>query len=353
MSEHGSSLDRLNTLEREALASVQQAQTSDALQAWQGTYFGTKRSKGALDEVMSELGKLSKEDRPAFGKRVNDVKQTITAAFEAKQASVKAAELEAAIQAGALDVTLPGTPVNRGRLHPSTLTLRRIIKIFAQMGFEVYRSPDIETEALNFELLNIPQEHPARDMWDTFYTTQPGVLLRTHTSPGQIRAMRERGHSGTQPIRVILPGMVYRYEQVTARSEMQFNQVEGLAIGRNITMTDLKGVFYEFARHMFGSDGQIRFRSSYFPFTEPSVEVDVYLGTSTERNRMLTKGTGWLEISGAGMVHPTVLRNGGYDPAQWSGFAFGMGPERQAMRLYGIDDIRTFWQNDLRFLEQF
>ncbi|MCS6774090.1 MAG: phenylalanine--tRNA ligase subunit alpha, partial [Thermoflexales bacterium] len=219
--------------------------------------------------------------------------------------------------------------------------------------FEVYRSPEVETDELNFTLLNMPEDHPARDMWDTFYTTTPGVILRTHTSPGQIRVMRERSKNGPQPLRVILPGMVYRYEQVTARSESQFHQVEGLVIGRNITMADLKGVFAEFAHHMFGSAGQIRFRGSYFPFTEPSVEVDVYLGTETERARMLTKGTGWLEIAGAGMVHPTVLRNGGYDPEEWTGFAFGMGPERQAMRVYGINDIRYFWQNDLRFLEQF
>jgi phenylalanyl-tRNA synthetase alpha chain len=347
------SLDRLDALEREALAALETAGDSDALQAWQGRYFGTKRSKGELEQAMAALGALSKEERPAFGKRANEVKDALTAALEAREAVVKAREMEAAMQAGAIDVTLPGTPVTMGRLHPSTLTLRRISRIFAQMGFEVYRSPDVETDELNFELLNMPAEHPARDMWDTFYTTQPGVLLRTHTSPGQIRVMRERGENGTKPIRVILPGMVYRYEQVTARSEMQFNQVEGMVVGRNITMADLKGVFSEFARHMFGSAGTIRFRGSYFPFTEPSVEIDVFLGTDNERNRMLTKGTGWLEISGAGMVHPTVLRNGGYDPAQWSGFAFGMGPERQAMKLFGINDIRYFWQNDLRFLEQF
>ncbi len=347
------SLARLNTLEQEALVSLHDIGTSDALQTWQGKYFGTKRTKGALDEAMQALGQLSKEERPAFGKRANEVKQAISTALEAKQAQVKEAELAEAMKAGALDVTLPGTPVQRGRLHPSTLALRRIIKIFAQMGFEVYRSPDVETDELNFELLNMPQEHPARDMWDTFYTTTPGVLLRTHTSPGQIRAMRERGENGTKPIRIIVPGMVYRYDQVTARSEMQFNQVEGLVVGRNITLADLKGVFYEFARHMFGASGEIRFRGSYFPFTEPSVEIDAWLGTDTERARMLTKGTGWLEISGAGMVHPTVLRNGGYDPAEWSGFAFGMGVERTALRLYGINDIRYFWQNDVRFLEQF
>lgn len=343
----------LDALEREALAALAQATTGEALQAWHAKYFGTKRTKGELEYAMAAISTLGPAERPAFGKRANEVKQTLTAAFEARQAEVKEAELEAAMKAGALDVTLPGAPVPRGRLHPSTMTLRRIIKIFAHMGFEVYRSPEVETDEMNFGLLNMPPEHPARDMWDTFYTTQPGVLLRTHTSPGQIRVMRERGANGTKPIRVILPGMVYRYEQVTARSEMQFNQVEGLAVGRNITFADLKGVMAEFARHMFGGDARIRFRCSYFPFTEPSVEVDVYWGLATERDRMITKGTGWLEIAGAGMVHPTVLRNGGYDPAEWSGFAFGMGPERQAMRLLGISDIRYFWQNDLRFLEQF
>lgn len=347
------SLDRLNALESEALAALQAAGDSDALQAWQGRYFGTKRSKGELEQALALLGTLGKEERPAFGKRANEVKQALTGALQAREAEVKERELAAAMQAGALDVTLPGAPVTLGRLHPSTITLRRITRIFTQMGFEVYRSPEVETDELNFELLNMPAEHPARDMWDTFYTTQPGVLLRTHTSPGQIRVMRERGEGGAKPIRVILPGMVYRYEQVTARSEMQFNQVEGLVVGHNITLSDLKGVFSEFARHMFGSSGAIRFRGSYFPFTEPSVEIDVHLGVDTERNRMLTKGTGWLEISGAGMVHPSVLRNGGYDPNEWSGFAFGMGPERQAMRLFGINDIRYFWQNDLRFLEQF
>ncbi len=343
----------LDALEREALAALAQASTGEALQAWHGKYFGTKRAKGELEQAMSAIASLSPAERPAFGKRANEVKQALTAAFEARQAAVKEAELEAAMKTGALDVTLPGATIPRGRLHPSTLTLRRIIAIFARMGFEVYRSPEVETDEMNFGLLNMPPEHPARDMWDTFYTTQPGVLLRTHTSPGQIRVMRERGANGTQPIRVILPGMVYRYEQVTARSEMQFNQVEGLAIGRTITFADLKGVMAEFARHMFGGDTRIRFRCSYFPFTEPSVEVDVYWGLATERDRMITKGTGWLEIAGAGMVHPTVLRNGGYDPAEWFGFAFGMGPERQAMRLLGISDIRYFWQNDLRFLEQF
>lgn len=343
-------LDQLNQLERSALAALSGINTAEELTAWQARIFGTKRTKGELDQALSALATLSKEDRPVFGKRANEVKQALVAAFEARQAEVKELELERAMQTGALDVTLPGAPMSRGRLHPSTQALRRVVRIFAGMGFEVYRSPDVETDENNFELLNMPPEHPARDMWDTFYTTTPGVLLRTHTSPGQIRVMRERCPN---PIRVVLPGMVYRYEQVTARSEMQFNQVEGLAIGRHITLADLKGTMTEFARRMYGNDQKIRFRCSYFPFTEPSVEVDVYWGLETERDRMITKGTGWLEIAGAGMVHPRVLRNGGYDPAEWSGFAFGMGVERTAMRLYSINDIRYFWGNDLRFLEQF
>jgi phenylalanyl-tRNA synthetase alpha chain len=346
-------LEQLDILESEALTALQATQTSEDLATWQGKYFGTKRSKGALDAALSALGKLSKEDRPVFGKRANEVKQNLNTALETRKLVVQQLELEAKMRVGALDVTLPGRQTQRGRLHPSNQNLRNIAQIFAQMGFEVYRSPDVETDEMNFELLNMPPEHPARDMWDTFYTNTPGVILRTHTSPGQIRAMRELGANGTKPIRVILPGMCYRYEQVTARSEMQFNQVEGIVIGRNITLADLKGAMSEFGRRMFGGDGLIRFRGSYFPFTEPSVEVDVFLGTNTPQARMLTKGTGWLEISGAGMVHPTVLKNGGYNPDEWSGFAFGMGPERVAMRLHGINDIRNFWANDLRFLEQF
>jgi phenylalanyl-tRNA synthetase alpha chain len=221
------------------------------------------------------------------------------------------------------------------------------------MGFQVYRSRDVEDDDTNFTLLNIPPHHPARDMWDTFHTTTPGVILRTHTSPGQIRAMHEYGENGTQPIRVILPGMCYRYEQISARSEIQFNQVEGLAVGHNIRMTDLKGTIAEFARRMFGEDKRVRFRGSHFPFTEPSMEVDVECILCGGNGCSVCKYTGWLEIAGCGMVHPVVLENGGYDPTVWSGFAFGMGPERMTMLKHGIDDIRYFWGNDLRFLEQF
>jgi phenylalanyl-tRNA synthetase alpha chain len=247
-------------------------------------------------------------------------------------------------------VTLPGRPRTLGRLHPATQTLRQILAIWAEMGFQVYRSRDVETEAYNFELLNIPAHHPARDMWDTFYTTTPGVVLRTHTSPGQIHVMRERA---PEPIRVVLPGMCYRYEQVTARAEIQFNQVEGLAVGRDITFGDLKGTLTAFARRYFGQDVRTRFRAAHFPFTEPSAEMDSECFVCSGKGCPVCKQTGWLEILGSGMVHPTVLANGGYDPEEFSGFAFGMGSERISMLKHRIEDIRAFWANDMRFLGQF
>lgn len=201
-------LEQLDALEREALAALQQVENSEALHAWRARYFGAKRTEGALEQLMKRIGSLPPEQRPAFGRRANAVKQTLIAAYEQREAHVKTAEMQAALQANALDVTLPGRPIAVGRLHPSTLTLRRIIQIFTRMGFEVYRSPEVETDEMNFTLLNMPPDHPARDMWDTFYTTTPGVILRTHTSPGQIRVMRERSKNGPQPLRVILPGMV-------------------------------------------------------------------------------------------------------------------------------------------------
>ena len=217
------------------------------------------------------------------------------------------------------------------------------------MGFQVYESPDVETDEMNFELLNMPAYHPARDMWDTFWISDD-VLLRTHTSPGQIRAMREQH---PEPIRVILPGKCYRYEQITARAEHQFYQVEGLAVGHDIRMTDLIGTLTEFARRFYGADRRIRIRGSYFPFTEPSIEADMDCIMCQGEGCRVCKYSGWLEICGAGMVHPVVLKNGGYDPEEWSGFAFGLGVERPAMLKYDIDDIRLFYENDLRFLRQF
>ncbi|MFZ1403349.1 MAG: phenylalanine--tRNA ligase subunit alpha, partial [Anaerolineae bacterium] len=241
-------------------------------------------------------------------------------------------------------------PPSLGRIHPSNAVLRRIYAIFGQMGFQVYDAPDVELDEINFQLLNIPPDHPARDMQDTFYTKDPAVLLRTHTSPGQIRAMRQFAPA---PLRVILPGKCFRYEPVTARSEFMFHQVEGLAVGKGITMADLKGTLQEFANQLYGEGRQLRFRCSYFPFVEPGVEVDMDCILCGGRGCRLCKYSGWLEISGAGMVHPVVLRNGGYDPAIYTGFAFGMGPERITMLKHSIDDIRYFFSNDVRFLEQF
>ena len=278
------------------------------------------------------------------------MKQALQEALDQRTAEVKSAEMAADIAGGAIDVTLPGRQQAKGRLHIATQTLREIYSIWSDMGFQIFRSRDVETDEYNFELLNIPQHHPARDMWDTFHTTTPGVILRTHTSPGQIHAMRKYN---PEPIRVILPGMCYRYEQITARSEIQFHQIEGLAVGKNITFTDLKGTLTSFARRMFGQGRKVRFRANYFPFTEPSAEMDVECMICNGKGCRVCKYTGWLEILGCGMVHPNVLKNGGYDPDEFSGFAFGMGPERIAMLKYGIDDIRYFWSNDLRFLEQF
>jgi phenylalanyl-tRNA synthetase alpha chain len=340
-------LEELENIGQAALSELPTIQDSTALEKWYSRYMGRK---GSLTGMLRRVGELSPADRPAFGKRSNELKNSLDGAYEARAAEVKAIEMEKAITEGTLDVTLPGRPVPAGRLHVTTQTLREIYKIWADMGFQVYRARDVETDEYNFQLLNFPPHHPAREMQDSFYTNTDGVLLRTHTSPGQIHAMREYC---PEPIRVILPGMCYRSEQVTARSEMQFTQVEGLAVGPGIRMTDLKGTLTSFAQRMFGEGRPTRFRASYFPFTEPSAEMDVECIICNGKGCRTCKYSGWLEILGCGMVHPVVLRNGGYDPEKYSGFAFGMGPERIAILKYGIDDIRYFWGNDLRFLEQF
>ncbi len=337
----------LAALEGGALAALASAADEAALEEVRVRYLGRK---GSLASILRNLADLEPAERPAIGKLANEVKQRLEAALVARREALQAATRAAALAAERVDVTLPGRPIPMGRLHPSTRILRRICQIWADMGFQIYRSRDIETEEMNFELLNIPAHHPARDMWDTFYTTTDGVLLRTHTSPGQIRAMREQCPA---PIRVILPGMCYRYEQITARSEIQFHQVEGLAVGRHVTMTDLKGTLISFAHRMFSATRRVRFRASHVPFTEPSAEMDVECMLCEGGGCAVCKQTGWLEILGCGMVHPEVLRNGGYDPATHSGFAFGMGPERITMLKHRIEDIRYFWANDLRFLEQF
>jgi phenylalanyl-tRNA synthetase alpha chain len=337
--------DQIQQVEQEALTALSAIQDESKLGEWRTKYLG---NKGQIRAMLSQIGGLPKEERGPFGQAVNDLKTKLTEAFETRAQELRMAAIARDLEAGEVDITLPGRSRPRGHLHPSTQTLREFYNIWADMGFQVFRTREVEDDDTNFTLLNFPKDHPARDMQDTFYTTTPNVILRTHTSPGQIRAMRELGENGTKPIRVILPGMCFRYEQISARSEIQFHQVEGLAIGRNIHLSDLKGTVAEFVKRFYGADVQVRFRSSYFPFTEPSMEVDI-----SSDDMRLTKGTGWVEIAGSGMVHPNVLRNGGYDPTQWSGFAFGMGPERIAMRRYQIEDIRYFWQNDLRFLQQF
>jgi phenylalanyl-tRNA synthetase alpha chain len=340
-------LKQLDEIQEQALASLDAVSGLAELDSWRIKYLGKKSD---LTQILRDVGNLPREERPAVGKRGNEVKLALEAAYDARKQALERGELASLLEKDRIDVTLPGRPVLLGRIHISTKTLREIYAIFAQMGFQVYTARDVELDLYNFQLLNMPPGHPARDMWDTFYTTHEGVLLRAHTSPGQIHAMREYY---PEPIRVILPGKCYRYEQVTVRHESMFYQVEGLAVGKRITMTDLKGVMAEFARQMFGADRQMRFRASYFPFTEPSVEVDMDCIICRGDGCRLCKYTGWLEIAGAGMVHPTVLQNGGYDPAVYSGFAFGMGPERIAMLKHDIDDIRYFFSNDLRFLEQF
>jgi phenylalanyl-tRNA synthetase alpha chain len=342
--------DQLNAIKTQALEALQTITDSEMLHQWEIQYLG---KKGEVTLLLRGTGQLPAEDRPRFGKLANETKNELIEAHSAHAELIHQQELARDLEEGEIDITLPGLPRRKGGLHPSTQTLRQFYTIWADMGFQVYRSREVEDDDTNFKLLNFPEHHPARDMQDTFYTTEPNVILRTHTSPGQIRAMRDLGENGKQPIRVILPGMCYRFEQLTARSEIQFFQVEGLAVGRNIHMSDLKGTITEFARRMFGATAQVRFRASYFPFTEPSMEVDVECFLCGGEGCSVCKYTGWLEIAGSGMVHPNVLRNGGYDPTEWSGFAFGMGPERITMLKHHINDIRYFWGNDLRFLEQF
>lgn len=343
-------LEQLELLYGQGLAELEALTDSASLHEWHIRYLG---KKGELTLLLRNMGSLSKEDRPAFGKRANEVKEALTAAHLERTAHIEEQELAADLQEGQIDITLPGRQHTVGGLHPSTRTFRDLFRIWGEMGFQIYRSRDVEDDETNFTLLNMPPHHPARDMQDTFYTTEPNIIMRTHTSPGQIRAMHELGENGTRPIRVILPGMCYRFEQITARSEVQFHQMEGLVIGRNIRMSDLKGTIAAFAERMFGAGTAVRFRASYFPFTEPSMEVDIECFLCGGKGCNVCKYSGWLEILGSGMVHPTVLQNGGYDPTQWSGFAFGMGPERITLLKHGIRDIRYFWSNDARFLDQF
>ncbi len=352
-------LKELDQIRLDGLAALDAVGDTAALEAWRIAYLG--RSAPIMG-VFTRMGQFSKEERPVIGQAANMVKLALEEAFTQKLEAARASEMQKTIEIDHLDVTLPGRKPNRGRLHPATQNLRRVLAILADMGFQVYTSREVESDEYNFQLLNIPPHHPAREMQDTFYIDSPrqegtySMVLRTHTSPGQIRAMREFSASDPQnppPIRIALPGMCFRYEQITARSEVQFNQVEGLVVGENITFGDFKFTLMEYARRMFGQNTKMRFRSDHFPFTEPSAEMDVECFICGGKGCTVCKRSGWLEIVGAGMVHPTVLANGGYDPSRYTGFAFGMGPERQFMLRHKINDIRYFWGNDIRFLEQF
>lgn len=339
-------LEQLETLRQDASASMATIKDEEALNQWHSQYLGRR---GALTQVLRGVGTLAREERPAVGRAGNEIKVWLEAQHERIGQELAQAALRAELATEGIDVTLPGRPQVLGKLHPTIVVLRQIYRIFRELGFAVYDGREVESDEYNFELLNMPPGHPARDMWDTFHTTTPGIILRTHTSPGQIHAMREYAPN---PIRLILPGKVYRHEDVTARAESQFYQVEALVVGRAISLSDLKGTVQHFADRMYGAGRRVRFRKSYFPFTEPSVEVDIDCMLCDAEGCRICKHTGWLEIMGAGMVHPTVLANGGYDPSAWSGYAFGMGPERVAMLKYGIPDIRLFYHNDVRFLNQ-
>ena len=292
--------------------------------------------KGALTAHLKSLGKMPAEQRAAAGKQINQIKQALSASIESRQAELEAESVETRLAGERLDVTLPGRGRNIGHLHPVTRTMRRMQEIFRLAGFDVRTGPEVEDDYHNFAALNFPEDHPARAMHDTLFL-ESGLLLRTHTSPVQVRAMREQG----APIRLIAPGRVYRCDSDPTHTPM-FTQVEGLAVDRGISFSNLKSILYEFVSLFFEREVQLRFRPSYFPFTEPSAEVDV-----------MSESGRWLEILGCGMVHPNVLRNVDIDPEEFTGYAFGMGVERLAMLRYGVDDLRLFFENDLRFIEQF
>jgi phenylalanyl-tRNA synthetase alpha chain len=347
MTEQVNLFDQLDEIQRSALDALVQVRDDYSLQAWRTSYLG--RSAPVM-QVFSRLGQAPKELRPQIGQRANQVKVTLESALEERSEIIRGEALKRSLENESLDISLPGRQPMHGRLHPETQVQRDMSRIFAEMGFQIYRSPDVETDEYSFELLNIPAYHPARDMWDTFYTTTPGVILRPHTSPGQIHAMRE---FAPNPVRVALPGMCFRYEQISARRDIQFNQVELLAVGHNITFGDLKGTLDDFARRLFGAQMRTRLRPSYFPFTEPSAEMDIECVLCGGKGCAMCKGSGWLEIMGCGMIHPTVLANGGYDPREFSGFAAGIGSARVEILRSRIPDIRYMWANDVRFLEQF
>lgn len=339
--------ERLTELQAEALEKVAQSTDLKELNDVRVQYLG---KKGPITEVLRGMGKLSAEERPKMGALVNEVREAIATKIEAKQQELEAAAINEKLAAETIDVTLPGRKVNVGNHHPLTRVIEEVEDLFIGMGYTVAEGPEVETDYYNFEALNLPKGHPARDMQDSFYITDD-ILLRTHTSPMQARTMEKK--QGKGPVKIICPGKVYRRDNDDATHSHQFMQIEGLVVDENIRMSDLKGTLDVFAKKMFGEDREIRLRPSFFPFTEPSVEVDISCKICGGKGCNVCKGTGWIEVLGAGMVHPNVLEMAGYDSKKYTGFAFGIGAERIAMLKYGVDDIRHYYTNDIRFLKQF
>ncbi|MBP2000477.1 phenylalanyl-tRNA synthetase alpha chain [Paenibacillus shirakamiensis] len=339
--------ERLEALKLEAIEHLNQVVDAVQLNDLRVKYLG---KKGALTEILRGMGALSAEERPVIGQVGNEVRAAIESIIESKASYFQNQETEQRLSAEKVDVTLPGRALKQGAIHPLTKVIQEIEDIFIGLGYRIAEGPEVEMDYYNFEALNLPKNHPARDMQDSFYITED-LLMRTQTSPVQVRTMESM--KGEVPVRVICPGKVYRRDDDDATHSFQFHQIEGLVIGKGIRMSDLKGTLLQFTREMFGPNTQIRLRPSFFPFTEPSAEVDVTCVKCGGSGCRICKHTGWLEILGCGMVHPKVLEMGGYDSEQYTGFAFGMGVERIALLKYGIEDIRNFYSNDLRFLQQF
>ncbi|MBR7554235.1 phenylalanine--tRNA ligase subunit alpha [Allobacillus sp. GCM10007491] len=339
--------ERLQSIKQEAITEIEAADTQKSLQDVRVQFLG---KKGKITEVLKGMGKLSKEERPVIGQLANEVRDQITESIEEKAALLEKQAIEEQLKAETIDVTLPGRPTHTGGPHILMKTIRDIEDLFIGMGYEVAEGPEVETDYYNFEALNLPKGHPARDMQDSLYITEE-LLMRTHTSPVQARTLN--AHEGRGPVKIICPGKVYRRDTDDATHSHQFTQIEGLYVDEHITMSDLKGTLNVLAKHLFGEDREIRLRPSFFPFTEPSVEMDISCKVCNGDGCSVCKHTGWIEILGAGLVHPNVLEMAGFDSKKYTGFAFGMGPERIAMLKYGIEDIRHFYTNDVRFLKQF
>jgi phenylalanyl-tRNA synthetase alpha chain len=336
----------LESLRDETLAAIAAASDVPGLNAIELDVLGRK---GRLTTVLRGIGGLSAEDRPRVGAVANEVRQAIEAALAERGRLLRGSALETRLRTEAIDVTTPGRPIRRGALHPIPATIEAIADVFGQFGFAIYEGPEVEDDLTNFQMLNIPPDHPSRDLWDTLYVDVEGHLLRTHTSPGQIRVM----HQEKPPIRALLPGRCYRYEAIDASHASEFFQVEGLMVDEGTTMADLKGLLDQFAKALYGADKKTRFRPGYYPFTEPSVAFDVQCLVCGGAGCPACSRTGWMTILGAGMVHPVVLQYGGLDPERYQGFAFGMGVERIANLRHSVGDLRLYMENDLRFLGQF